>query len=145
MAGADGRVFDAVDKLVIARNDSGAALGERAHVVLDEAGSNGFFEIRSGKFPASSPFERLEVRKPRNPLLHKGLTLLDVRTTQCVSPHAADVRYGPFDDLSPPLAGGPPNRPVYRTYNRPWGKLSFGFVETESGECLSAAVIDWAE
>jgi hypothetical protein len=25
---------------------------------------------------------------------------------------------------------------------RPWGKLRFGFIETQAGECLSHAMID---
>jgi hypothetical protein len=139
------RVLDAVDQLVAARNESIAAIGRLTHVELREAGSTAYFEISAGEFPEHSPFESLEVRKPRNTAQRRGLILLGVRSKHCVSPRAIEARYGQFDDILPPIAGGPPNRPVDRVYQRPWGKLSFGFVEAQAGECLSRAVIDWTE
>ena len=143
--GADERVLDAVDKLVESRGTSNADLDRLLHLMLAEQGSTEYFEIRVGDFPPRSPFSHIEVRKARDPNQRKGLIVLDIKTEPCVSARAVMDRYGAPEDIAPPLAGGPPDRPTDWSYPRPWGKLSFGIVSTADGECLSRAVIDWAK
>lgn len=139
------RILDGVDQLVEARNESLDAIAGLVRLQLSEAGSTEYFRVVAGEFPASSPFRRIEVRKPFTPPEARGLILLEIRAEACVPPDAVEARYGPFDDLSAPLAGGPPNRPADRVYDRPWGKLSFGFSEVGSEECLVRAIIDWEQ
>lgn len=138
------RVLDGIDRLVKARNDSVDALGRLVRRPLKESGSTDYFEIVTSQFPDESPYTKIEVRKPRRPPMNRGLMIVDVRLADCVPSTAVIERYGEIDDLTPPNPRGPADQPVDYVYHRPWGKLSFGFVDTPSGKCLSRAVIDWS-
>ena len=137
------RVLDGIDRLVKARNEPVDALARLVRVSLSETGSNDYFRIVAGRFPEDSLYTKIEVRKPRQPPLHRGLIILDVAQSDCISSRAVVDRYGQVDDLTPPSPRGPPGLPTDYVYHRSWGKLSFGFVATPQGDCLSRAVIDW--
>ncbi len=137
------QIFDAIDALVSARTESFDQLAALTRVTLQDAPGNTFTLIRTGAFAPASPFEAIEIRKPRNPQAPGGLINLTLRADGCVPPASLTARYGEINDLAPPLAGGPPGRPVYWVYHRPWGDLSFAVVETDGNQCLSGVVIDW--
>lgn len=137
------RVLDGIDRLVKARNESIDGIGRLVRLSLREAGSNDHFEVVAAPFPDDSPYARIEVRKPRVPPMNRGLIVVEVRTADCISDSAVMERYGRIDDLVPADPRGPAGRPTDYAYHLPWGKLSFGFVGTPRGQCLSRAVIDW--
>lgn len=137
------RVLDGIDRLVTARNEDIEALGRLVRRPLREAGSTDYFTVVSSQFPEDSPYTAIEVRKPRNPPMNRGLIIVSVRMSDCVPSQAVVGRYGQINDLTPPNPRGPADQPTDYVYNRPWGKLSFGFVKTPRGQCLSRAVIDW--
>ncbi|WP_374944442.1 hypothetical protein [Sphingomonas sp.] len=137
------RVLDGIDRLVKARNESIDALGRVVRRPLREAGSTDYFEVVASQFTDDSPYTRIEVRKPRRPPMNRGLIIVDVRMADCIHGTSVVERYGQVDDLSPPDPRGPADQPTDYVYHRSWGKLSFGFVDTPGGQCLSRAVIDW--
>jgi hypothetical protein len=137
------QIFDAIDALVNARTESFEQLAALTRVTLHEAPGNTFTLIRTGAFAPGSVFETIEIRKPRNAQSPGGLINLTLRADGCVPPASLTARYGEINELAPPLAGGPPDRPVYWVYHRPWGDLSFAVVEKDGTQCLSGAVIDW--
>ena len=139
------RVLDGIDQLVKARNESVDALGDIIRRPLKEDGSTPSFKVVTSRFPDDSPFAGIEVRKPLAAPLNRGLMIVDIRPSDCIGGEAIVDRYGQVDDLVAPRAFSPPGRPTDYVYHRPWGKLSFGFLDTPKGNCLSRAVIDWTQ
>jgi hypothetical protein len=144
------RVLDGIDQLVRARNDSIDALGRIVRLPLRKTGETQNLDVVTARFAEDSPFTDIEVRKPREGAPNRGLMIIQVRPSDCIPTAAVVERYGKIDDVvipKPPIRGQgkPAAVPMSYVYKRPWGKLSFGFVETPEGKCLSRAVIDWKQ
>lgn len=52
-------------------------------------------------------------------------------------------RFGEASELDIPSPDVPPQVPLYYTYDRPWGQLSFGF-ERRDPKCLSDVILEVA-
>lgn len=89
-----------------------------------------------------SPLASLELRVPRQPADGTvGLLILTLSPQVQLTPADVIGRYGGNTGLDVPTPRQPPDSPVYYEYDRPWGKLSFGFSRTEP-ERLTNVVLD---
>lgn len=143
---ADQRIFAAIDRLIAERGKPAADIAALTEAKLERnaASSNTFFTFWEGVLPAGRPFSRIEYRESTNPLIAKGLFILNRPIGDCIELPSIVARYGRDFSLSPPLAGSPPDYPVYYAYTRDWGELSFGLTPNPP-QCLVRVVINWAK
>jgi hypothetical protein len=138
------RIFAAIDRLVEQRAGAPAELEQLARTKLVPVPelSNQFFAVYRGDFQPPSPFKQLEVRRSKEQNPDRGVIILEISDSICVSSNAVRARFGTEPGLAPPLSRQPPGSPVYYVYDKPWGKLSLA-ISRGTPECLRRAVIDW--
>lgn len=87
----------------------------------------------------------VELRTPASSEATGGQLLrIRVRSGECVRTADVAERFGETSEIEIPSPHHPSKVPLYHTYDRPWGQLSFGF-ERQDPKCLSEVILDVTE
>jgi hypothetical protein len=137
-------LFALVDRLVEARPLTAAATGKLVGGSLTPNGPRSTEHVLIYEATGTPEFDRIELRLAGPKSKDNGqFLMLEVNARRCVQTATVLARYGREDDLDVPTPRQPADAPVYVTYHRDWGTLSFGFERTGM-KCLRNVVLDIA-
>jgi len=102
---------------------------------------NPFIKIVVAEIAEECPFQKLELRVPKERRSGQALLILTTRSSGRITITEVRKRYGAPAQVELPRASAPFGTPTYESYAYKWGRLSFGYLPAQNN-AVSEVIVD---